>query len=161
MQHRAANRSLFPQPLHTLKLPQLRLRAVATSLCAEMKLRRRPENGASCPVLVVVWRGRVSLCLQLRTSSEVLDSSSASLAVIAGLRWDAARLGSYMSGLVIVGRGECVFAAPPWSLAPLGLLYSRLKDLACSNHNVLPAIWNKRSASHHWHPPVVCSRPWC
>jgi hypothetical protein len=48
--------SLIIPPLHTLKFPQLRLRAVVTSLCAEMKRRCRPENGASCPVLVVVWR---------------------------------------------------------------------------------------------------------
>ena len=103
-----------PIPLHTLKLPQLRLRAVATSLCAEMKLRCRPENGASCPVLVVVRRERVNLCLQPRTSSEVLDSPSAFLAVVADLRWDAARLGSYISGLVMVGRGGCVAEGSSW-----------------------------------------------
>lgn len=37
-----------PLPPHTLKLSQLRLRAVATSLCAEIKLRCYLGNLASC-----------------------------------------------------------------------------------------------------------------
>lgn len=80
--------------LHTLKLSQLRLRAVPTSLCAEMKLCCRPGSGR----LALFPPGSGGECVDLRLQSGFFGTPAISFCFPGGLpplpdRWVAERLG--------------------------------------------------------------------
>lgn len=83
--------SVIPEPTlptpHTLKLSQLRSRALATSLCAKKELRCRPEKETSCLVLAVVLARMRKSLPAIESSSEFLGFVTTSPALFAYLLW--------------------------------------------------------------------------